>query len=203
MATSNSWQRVRAQVPDSVWGQIGTGASVAPESVWPGKRLFDVVVAALGLVILSPILLVLAIAVKFDSRGSVLYRSRRIGKDARVFGCLKFRTMTHDARVTRIGAALRRYGLDELPQLLNVLKGDMSIVGPRPVLAGVAPDVSHLRRFAMKPGMTGLWQVHEDHFPVFGGYVSADERYRESWSVWLDLRIMLRSVGAAFDGRGC
>jgi lipopolysaccharide/colanic/teichoic acid biosynthesis glycosyltransferase len=205
MATSNSWQRIHAQIPASVWGHFGTDTAVAPESTFSGKRLLDLITATLALVILLPVLLIIALAVKLDSRGPVLFRSRRIGNNGRVFDCLKFRTMTGNAWVTRIGMPLRRFGLDELPQLFNVLKGDMSVVGPRPVLAGDAhpPSVQHLRRFAMKPGMTGLWQVHEDHFPLFGGYESADDRYRESWSVWVDLSIMLRSVAAAFHGGGC
>ena len=202
---SNSWHRVGTQVPAPDWTQFKSGASEAPESAGSQKRSLDVFIAALALMFLWPVLLTIAVVVKLTSRGPVLFRSRRIGKDGRVFECLKFRTMTADACVTQFGALLRRFGMDELPQLINVLKGDMSIVGPRPVMAGDVdqPAVMHMRRFDMNPGMTGLWAVQESHYPVFGGYVSADECYREQWSAWLDVRIMVRSLGAALQGRGC
>ena len=111
--------------------------------------------------------------------------------------------MTADPRVTRIGRTLRRYSIDELPQLWNVLRGEMSLVGPRPPLPGevAAYDVWHRRRLSMKPGMTGLWQVRGRREPEFDRWVSADLEYIDRWSLWLDLKILLRTIPAALEGR--
>jgi lipopolysaccharide/colanic/teichoic acid biosynthesis glycosyltransferase len=113
--------------------------------------------------------------------------------------------MTAAGNVTSLGSFLRRYGLDELPQFVNVLRGQMSIVGPRPVLAcdcPAAPECPRLRRFEMNPGMTGLWAVHEAEYAPFASYISPDETYRQYWSLHLDLVIIVRSLGAAVAGRG-
>jgi len=192
------------------------------------KRLLDITVATTALLLLSPILLVIAIAVKLDSPGPVFYASERIGKKARVFRCLKFRTMIRDAdrkraeimhmnerqgilfkitddpRITKVGRLLRKYSLDELPQFFNVLRGDMSVVGPRPPIASEVRqyNLAHLRRLDVTPGITGLWQVQARQDPSFDSYISLDVAYIENWSVWLDIKIILRTIGVVFAGTG-
>ena len=199
-----------------------------PESALLMKRMLDVLLVSLGLVVLSPILLVIAIAIKLDSPGPVMYGSERIGKKGRVFRCFKFRTMMNDAdkrraemlhmnerdgvlfkisndpRITRIGRCLRKYSLDEMPQFLNVLLGDMSLVGPRPPLASEVREykLSHLRRLDVTPGVTGLWQVQARQDPSFDSYISLDVAYIENWSLWLDIKIIVRTVGVVFSGTG-
>ena len=192
------------------------------------KRVFDTVFSVLALVALSPLLLAVAIAIKLDSPGPVFYTSERIGKKGVVFRCIKFRTMVRDAetrraeimhmnerddvlfkisndpRITRLGRFLRKYSLDELPQFFNVLRGDMSIVGPRPPLAGEVRkyDLSHLRRLDVTPGITGLWQVQGRQDPSFASYVSLDVTYIDNWSVWLDFKIIMRTIAVVFAGTG-
>lgn len=199
-----------------------------PELALIFKRGFDVLFSVLFLIISSPLLLAIAIAVKLDSRGPALYRSERIGKKGRVFRCIKFRTMVADAdklrdeiahmnerdgvlfkvsndpRITRIGHFLRKYSLDELPQFFNVLKGDMSVVGPRPPIASEVKEykLSHLRRLDVTPGITGLWQVEGRQDPSFASYVSMDVNYIDNWSIWLDFKIIMRTVGVVFAGTG-
>lgn len=192
------------------------------------KRVFDLVFSALALILLAPLLLVIAIAIKMDSPGPILYASERIGKKGIVFHCIKFRTMVRDAdkrraeimhmnvrddvlfkvandpRVTRLGRFLRKYSLDELPQFLNVLRSEMSIVGPRPPLAGEVRnyDLKHLRRLDVTPGITGLWQIQGRQDPSFASYVSLDVTYIENWSIWLDFKIILHTIGVVFAGTG-
>jgi exopolysaccharide biosynthesis polyprenyl glycosylphosphotransferase len=192
------------------------------------KRGFDVVFSALFLLLVSPLLLLISAAVKFDSPGPAFYRSERIGKKGRVFRCIKFRTMVVDAekrraefahmnerdgvlfkisndpRITRFGHFLRKYSLDELPQFFNVLKGDMSVVGPRPPIASEVREykLSHLRRLDVTPGITGLWQVQGRQDPSFASYVSMDVNYIDNWSIWLDFKIIVRTVGVVFAGTG-
>jgi len=192
------------------------------------KRVFDFVFSGLLLMVLSPFLLIIAIAVKLDSPGPVLYKSERIGKKGRVFRCIKFRTMVRDAdqrradvlhmnerdgvlfkisndpRITRLGRFLRKYSLDKLPQFFNVLKGEMSIVGPRPPIASEVKEykLSHLRRLDVTPGITGLWQVQGRQDPSFASYVSLDVTYIDNWSIWLDFNIILRTIGVIFEGTG-
>jgi len=192
------------------------------------KRVFDFVFSGLLLIVLSPFLLIIALAVKLDSPGPVLYESERIGKKGRVFRCIKFRTMVLDAdqrradvlhmnerdgvlfkisndpRITRLGRFLRMYSLDELPQFFNVLKGEMSIVGPRPPIASEVKEykLSHLRRLDVTPGITGLWQVQGRQDPSFASYVSLDVTYIDNWSIWLDFNIILRTIGVVFAGTG-
>lgn len=199
-----------------------------PETRLQLKRAMDIVLASFILITLLPVLLVIGAAVKMDSRGPVFYFSERIGKKGRVFRCFKFRTMVHDAdkrraeilhmnerdgvlfkisndpRITRVGRWLRKYSLDELPQFINVLLGDMSIVGPRPPIATevVQYKLSHLRRLDVTPGITGLWQVHARQDPSFDSYISLDLAYVENWSIWLDLKIIVRTVGVVFAGTG-
>jgi exopolysaccharide biosynthesis polyprenyl glycosylphosphotransferase len=192
------------------------------------KRGLDIVFSSLALLLISPILLAIAVAVKLDSRGPVFYTSERIGKKARVFRCFKFRTMVSDAeklraklmdrneregilfkitddpRVTRVGRWLRKYSLDELPQFFNVLRGEMSVVGPRPPIASEVREykLSHLRRLDVMPGITGLWQVQGRKDPSFDSYISLDVTYIENWSIWLDLKIIVRTIGVVFSGTG-
>jgi exopolysaccharide biosynthesis polyprenyl glycosylphosphotransferase len=192
------------------------------------KRLMDVFLAGISLLVFSPILLALAIAIKLDSPGPVFYASERIGKKGRVFRCIKFRTMvpnadklrekmlhmnerdgvlfkvTNDPRITKLGRFLRKYSLDELPQLFNVLRGDMSIVGPRPPIASEVREykLSHLRRLDVTPGITGLWQVVGRQDPSFESYISLDVTYIENWSILLDLMIILRTIGVVVAGTG-
>ena len=199
-----------------------------PELALFFKRVFDTVFSVLSLISLAPLLAAIAIAIKLDSPGPVFYTSERIGKKGVVFRCIKFRTMVRDAdkrraeimhmnerdgvlfkvandpRVTRVGRLLRKYSLDELPQFFNVLLGDMSVVGPRPPLAGEVHryDLSHLRRLDVTPGITGLWQVQARQDPSFDSYVSLDVSYIDNWSVWLDFKIILRTIAVVFQGTG-
>jgi exopolysaccharide biosynthesis polyprenyl glycosylphosphotransferase len=192
------------------------------------KRGFDMLFSTLFLLVFSPLLLIIAIAVRLDSPGPAFYRSERIGKKGRVFRCIKFRTMVQDAdkrraevehmnerdgvlfkvsndpRITNLGRFLRKYSLDELPQFFNVFKGNMSIVGPRPPIASEVREykLNHLRRLDVTPGITGLWQVQGRRDPSFASYVSMDVNYIDNWSIWLDFKIIVRTVGVVFSGTG-
>ncbi|WP_435822593.1 sugar transferase [Microbispora bryophytorum] len=190
------------------------------------KGVFDRLVAAAALVVLAPLLAAVAVAVRASGPGPVLFRQRRVGRDGVEFTILKFRTMRRDAearkvelvsdadgvlfkvrrdpRVTPLGAALRRYSLDELPQLFNVLRGDMSLVGPRPPLpeevARYGDDVR--RRLVVRPGMTGLWQVNGRSDLSWEESVRLDLRYVENWSLMLDLQILWKTWSAVAGGAG-
>jgi exopolysaccharide biosynthesis polyprenyl glycosylphosphotransferase len=192
------------------------------------KRGLDIIFAAVALLLLSPLFTAIAIAIKLDSSGPIFYLSERIGKKGRVFHCIKFRTMTPDAekrrkdlmhlneregvlfkitndpRITKLGRLLRKYSVDELPQFFNVLRGDMSLVGPRPPLADEVReyDLRHLRRLDVTPGITGLWQVQARQDPSFDNYISCDIAYINSWSIWLDLKIIVRTIGVVLAGTG-
>ncbi len=192
------------------------------------KRAFDLVVATLLLLLLSPLLAIIVIAVRLSSRGPILYRSQRPGIGGMPFDCLKFRTMLGDAdqhqgdlealneadgalfkirddpRVTRVGVYLRRHSLDELPQLLNVLRGEMSLVGPRPLTTRDFErlDDWHMKRYLVLPGMTGLWQVSGRSELDFDDLVRLDFLYLERWSVFLDLTILVKTVPAVLTRRG-
>ena len=195
---------------------------------WVLKRAFDLVVAALALVLGLPVWLLIALAVKLDSRGPVLFVDRRIGVGEREFGMLKFRTMVADAdtlqtqleaaneaegalfkirddpRVTRVGRFLRRLSLDEVPQLVNVLKGEMSLVGPRPLPLRDYRLLEdwHRARYAVLPGMTGLWQISGRSGLGFDDLVRLDFTYLENWSIWLDITIIARTIPAVVMRRG-
>jgi exopolysaccharide biosynthesis polyprenyl glycosylphosphotransferase len=192
------------------------------------KSALDRICAAVILLLLGPLLLVLGTLVRFDSPGPALYRQRRIGVAGRPFTCLKLRTMRQgadrevadlqstspgndvlfkihtDPRVTSVGRVLRRYSLDELPQLLNVLGGSMSIVGPRPPLPGEVAEYGDdvQRRLFVKPGMTGLWQVSGRSDLSWAESVRLDLYYVENWSPSLDLSLVARTVAAVVGGRG-
>jgi exopolysaccharide biosynthesis polyprenyl glycosylphosphotransferase len=172
------------------------------------KRMFDVVIAGLLTVVLCPVLLACALAVRLTSQGPVLFKQRRIGKDGQVFHIYKFRShkdtdgpifkLNHDPRVTPVGRILRAWSLDELPQLLNVVRGDMSLVGPRP-LPTYEVDLSDpwaRNRLRVRPGLTGLWQVSGRHRLPFDDLVRYDLFYVENWSLSMDLYILLRTIPA-------
>lgn len=185
------------------------------------KRLLDIILAAAGLLMLSPLLLVVALAVKLDSKGPIFFKAKRVGRYGEVFLMYKFRTMCIDAesrlnqlshlnqggpymikipndpRVTRMGRILRRTSIDELPQLLNVLRGEMSLVGPRPQSPGEVALYTPLQRcrLEMPPGITGLWQVTSRHVPDFDEWIHQDLTYITHWSLALDVEILFRTVG--------
>jgi lipopolysaccharide/colanic/teichoic acid biosynthesis glycosyltransferase len=181
------------------------------------NRGLDIALAGAGLVVSSPLLAFGALAVKVEDRGPVLYKQVRVGKDGADFELLKLRTMIvgaekqgagyavdkGDSRITKAGRVLRRLSIDELPQLWNVLKGDMSLVGPRPALPREVDgyDMWHRRRLSMKPGITGLWQVSARRSPNFDTWAQLDLSYIDRWSLWLDLKILARTLPAALDGR--
>jgi exopolysaccharide biosynthesis polyprenyl glycosylphosphotransferase len=192
------------------------------------KRVTDVVIASLLLVVTAPILALLAVLIRMDSAGPVFYVADRVGHKGVKFPCYKLRTMVlgadeqkqelrdgnerngpffklaRDPRVTALGRWLRKLSLDEIPQLWNVLRGDMSLVGPRPhpVDDFERYDIEHLRRLDVKPGLTGLWQVTARRDPSFDTNMALDLEYIENWSLWLDLRIALRTVPAVLRAEG-
>jgi exopolysaccharide biosynthesis polyprenyl glycosylphosphotransferase len=195
---------------------------------WAAKRTFDLVVSAAVVVVGLPLWLLIAAAIKLDSRGPVFYRDRRVGLDEREFQMLKFRTMhagaaaiqpelearneadgplfkiREDPRVTRVGAILRRFSIDELPQVLNVLRGEMSLVGPRPlpVRDYVRLEPWHRKRYLVLPGMTGLWQISGRSALSFDDLVRLDFYYLENWSIWLDITVLLKTIPAVLAARG-
>jgi exopolysaccharide biosynthesis polyprenyl glycosylphosphotransferase len=192
------------------------------------KRTFDLGVATFLLILLSPLLLACALAVRLSSRGPVLYHSIRPGVGGRPFACFKFRTMYHgadlqqaelealneaggaifkirdDPRITPVGRLLRRFSIDELPQLMNVLRGEMSLVGPRPLPERDFERLEdwHKKRYLVMPGITGLWQVSGRSDLDFDDLVRLDFLYLERWSVFLDLTILLKTIPAVFTRRG-
>jgi lipopolysaccharide/colanic/teichoic acid biosynthesis glycosyltransferase len=180
------------------------------------RRLFDIVASSLLLLVVSPLLLVAALAIVLEDRGSVLYRQRRVGKDGKEFELLKLRTMVvgaetmgagmavnrGDPRITGVGRLLRRLSLDELPQLWNVLRGDMSLIGPRPTLAYQVERYTprQRRRLEVKPGITGWAQVHGRARLPWDERIELDVWYVEHRSFWLDLQILARTPLALLTG---
>jgi lipopolysaccharide/colanic/teichoic acid biosynthesis glycosyltransferase len=194
------------------------------------KRAIDLAGSTIALILLSPLFLVISIAVMLDSRGPVFFRQTRVGKDGVVFTCLKFRSMhrnadervhqaaiqrlmagerlsddegspfklTHDPRVTRVGSFLRRTSLDELPQLINVFRGEMSLVGPRPAIPYELENYKdwHHLRYQVKPGITGLWQVEGRGALTFDEMLRLDVEYATHWTVGTDVRLMARTIPA-------
>lgn len=179
------------------------------------KRLFDISAASLALILLSPILLVLAILVSRELGSPVLFRQERIGLRGKPFFMIKFRTMTEQRgedgnllpdqfRLTRLGRFMRRTSLDELPELIHVLRGEMSLVGPRPLLPRYYPYFTEEERlrFTVRPGITGLAQVSGRNDLSWDQRMAADVRYVQEWSLVLDLRILLQTIGAVVGRRG-
>lgn len=184
------------------------------------RRLLDIIGASVGLAVVAPVMLTAAVVIKLGDRGPVLYRSTRVGRDGETFGMLKFRSMRPDAdrhkndlanrnersgplfkisndpRITPIGRIIRETSIDELPQLINVLRGEMSLVGPRPALPEEAAvfDPELRRRFDVRPGITGLWQVEARSNAEFGAYRRLDLHYVANWSLWLDVQILVATV---------
>jgi exopolysaccharide biosynthesis polyprenyl glycosylphosphotransferase len=195
---------------------------------WLVKRSFDVVVSLLVIVIGLPLWIAIAIAIKLGSRGPIFFRDHRVGLNEREFAMIKFRTMRagasdlqpgleaaneaegalfklrEDPRVTRVGAFLRRFSLDEVPQVLNVLRGEMSLVGPRPLPLRDFKLLEdwHRKRYLVLPGMTGLWQIAGRSDLSFDDLVRLDFYYLENWSIWLDISVLLRTIPAVIAGRG-
>jgi lipopolysaccharide/colanic/teichoic acid biosynthesis glycosyltransferase len=193
------------------------------------KRAMDVTGATLGLVLLAPIFAAIAVAVKLSSRGPVLFRQQRVGRGGTIFMITKFRSMVMDAesrrsdiadqsmypdlrlfkvkqdpRVTRLGNFLRRSSLDELPQLINVIRGEMSLVGPRPPLPSEVDlyEEHHYTRFDMKPGITGPWQVSgRNAITDFEEVIRLETDYMREWSIWKDLAILLKTIPVVFTMR--
>ena len=193
-----------------------------------GKRLFDFMISSLSLLFLLPVFFIIGILIRIDSPGPICYASRRYGRRGKIFPMYKFRSMVKDAdkiieqikdkneadgpifkikrdpRVTRIGNLLRRYSLDELPQVFNVLKGDMSLVGPRPLPISQVEkeDLRQLKRLEVRPGMTGLWQIRGRSDISFSRLVKWDIWYINNWSFWLDLNILFQTIPVVFKGKG-
>jgi lipopolysaccharide/colanic/teichoic acid biosynthesis glycosyltransferase len=189
------------------------------------KRSLDIAVAGVALVALSPLLALIAVFIKLDSAGPALFRQQRPGRDMRMFTVLKFRTMRlgsdslrpqdfaslgygpdqkkkADPRITRVGRLLRRFSLDELPQFINVLKGDMSLVGPRPLLGWELPANDLMARAGVLPGITGLWQVSGRSDLSFTEMLDLDLEYARRRSLLLDLKIILKTLPAMLGTRG-
>ena len=193
------------------------------------KRLFDVVASTAGLLLLSPLLVLLALWIALDSAGPVLYAAPRVGKGGRLFRMYKFRTMVsgaeamqaalegqneadgpvfkihRDPRITPVGFYLRHLSIDELPQLINVVLGDMSLVGPRPLPPRDVhrfTEAALMRRFSVRAGLTCLWQISGRSRLGFDDWIRLDLKYIDEWSLWLDLRILAMTVPAVFRGDG-
>lgn len=206
--------------------------STAPEESWEGlcKHLLDLTGALVLLLLSSPLLLLVSVLIKLTSPGPILFRQQRCGLNGQPFTMLKFRTMvtnaeqrkhelavfnemdgpvfkmTNDPRITRIGKWLRKFSLDEFPQLFNVLRGDMSLVGPRPLPVDEVrrfDDLAHRRRLSVKPGLTCLWQIGgRNEVRNFDDWVRLDLEYIDNWSIWLDLKILFLTVPVVLMGRG-
>ncbi len=243
VAAEGRRQRLNVKVIPELYDGLGWNAAIQHIGEFPvmelhwepiptlglfAKRLVDIVISAASLIVLSPLLFVLGIAIKLDSHGPVFYRSKRIGRKGAPFTCYKFRTMVsnaeemkeqlrpmnerngpffkieNDPRITRIGRWLRKYSLDEFPQLWNVLRGEMSLVGPRPHPLDDYEryTLEHLRRLDVRPGITGLWQVTARRDPSFDTNMALDLEYIEKWSPWLDAKILLKTVPEVLRAAG-
>jgi lipopolysaccharide/colanic/teichoic acid biosynthesis glycosyltransferase len=213
---------------------IGTPATLAYGGRRQAKRVLDLLVATLILLLVLPTFLLIGLLVFVSSPGPILFRQQRVGLNGTSFTLLKFRTMYHgasaevhqtyyralmqgtaqatgntfklrnDSRITPVGRVLRRLSLDELPQLLNVLRGEMSLVGPRPPLPYEVAEYGprELGRLSVPPGLTGLWQVSGRAILNFHQMIALDLAYVEHWSLWLDLEILLRTPLVVLTGRG-
>jgi lipopolysaccharide/colanic/teichoic acid biosynthesis glycosyltransferase len=243
VAPTQPVQRLSVVVPDQVKSghDRGEATTASPRSARRPvadalRRTLDLVVASALLLLLTPLMGLIALAIRIDSRGPALFRQRRVGRDQQEFTIFKFRTMRSgadtdphrryvqnliggrsassergqlyklsvDSRVTRVGRLLRSWSLDELPQLINVLRGEMALVGPRPVIpyeVEMYPDV-YLRRFAVKPGLTGLWQVSGRNERTYDEMVRFDIEYADDASLLLDLRILVKTVPVVLGRQG-
>jgi Undecaprenyl-phosphate galactose phosphotransferase WbaP len=196
------------------------------------KRLIDLLTVIIGGILISPFLLLISLFIKFSSKGPVLYKQKRLGQDGKYFFAYKFRSMTIDAeqqlqnliekdpglkteweqnhklrndpRITGIGRLLRRTSFDELPQLINILKGEMSLVGPRPIVDEevIKYGEDYNRVFSNKPGLTGLWQISGRSNTKYHDRIAYDTYYLQNWSIWLDLWIIYKTFGVIFTGKG-
>jgi len=182
------------------------------------KRAFDIVLSSVALILLSPLMALIALAIKLDDGGPIFYAQDRVGKDGKIFRCYKFRSMVinaekiglglevakDDPRITRVGKVLRHWRLDEIPQCLNVLKGDMSVVGPRATIPSqVARYTPHQRRrLEMRPGMAGWAFVNGNNAISWDQRIELDIWYIDHWSLWLDLVILVKAVGVVLRREG-
>ena len=192
------------------------------------QRFFDIVFSLIGLIITSPVFLIMAIIIAIDSPGGVFYKGERIGKNGKPFKMYKFRSMIanapamraelekyneldgpafkmkDDPRITKIGAFIRKTSIDELPQLVNVLKGEMSLVGPRPLPTYETEGCNEyqLQRLLVKPGLTCYWQISGRNDISFDEWIEMDLRYVQEASIWTDIKILFMTVGAVLSGRG-
>lgn len=206
----HGWRRVRAE------GLLQSVENTRTEGFPVGKRIFDLLASALLLILLAPMLLLLAILVRLDSPGPALFLQERVGEGGRRFCLLKFRSMytvtpkyarspvtPDDPRMTRVGRVIRRLSLDELPQLVNVLRGEMSLVGPRPempfLVAGYTP--LQRRRLEGRPGITGLWQISEGRLAPIHENLQYDLHYLRHRNVMLDAAILLRTAAVVLSGK--
>ncbi len=206
-----------------------THTETSEANTFTAKRVFDFIVALISLIVITPLLLVAAILIKLTSPGPVFFMQKRVGLNKRIFSMVKFRTMVPDAeqrireiehlneasgavfkikndpRITPIGRFLRRTSIDELPQLFNVLKGDMSMVGPRPLpmrdYERFSEDAQR-RRFSVRPGITCLWQVNGRSSIPFDEWMELDLRYVDQWSIWMDVQILFKTIPAVLRGSG-
>lgn len=220
----NDLDRIEAEIADALARRAGVRAQLAL------KRAIDVVVGAALLVVSAPLFLAAAVAVRLSSVGPIFHRATRWALDQRQFECLKFRSMRvgphagvdpaelarlarrgeiyktrDDPRVTRVGAILRRTSIDELPQLLHVVRGEMSLVGPRPLVLPMLEPFPEFRRVRcrMRPGLTGLWQIRDrEHATSIHAMVPHDLEYLRHFSLWLDLKILARTLPAVLSGSG-
>jgi exopolysaccharide biosynthesis polyprenyl glycosylphosphotransferase len=214
------------------WNESRPGLSMqsmpTPSLAQLAKRCIDFTGATVGMIALAPVLLICAIAVKLTSHGPVFYRQQRVGKSGRLFNCLKFRSMRegahaqqdllrsnsiqdgpafkveNDPRITSVGRLLRKFSLDELPQLINVLLGDMSLVGPRPPIPREVENYTwwQRRRISVKPGLTCVWQVYGRNRVSFKRWVEMDLYYIDNWSLWLDLKLIAHTFRVVLRGTG-
>jgi len=196
---------------------------------WTLKRLFDFILSFTGIILAFPILLIIAAAIKIESKGPIFFKQKRIGLYGREFYMYKFRSMKHDAeedrdllkdlnetnsimfkisedpRITNVGKIIRKYSLDELPQLFNVLKGEMSLIGPRPPLPDEVENYEtwHYIKFSTYPGITGLWQISgRASIKDFNIVVKLDFKYAENWNLFQDLYILLKTIPVVIRAKG-
>lgn len=226
--TSAEVRPLTSRTAKFVAGYVHDGIDDKVVSYAPLKRGLDIIVALIGLLVFSPVMVVAAILVKFTSRGPIIFRQVRVGKGGRCFTCFKFRSMCadaeerrhsirhlneldgpvfkikHDPRFTPIGGIIRKSSIDELPQLFNVLKGEMSIVGPRPPIPMEVETYTarERRRLAVQPGLTCLWQVNGRSTIPFERWIELDMEYIETMSFLGDVRIILATIPAVLTGRG-